>query len=513
MDKKKVVIITHYKVVSWLYSRLIPKIRKKFNCSVLLILPEGVEVPPIYEKVLMEEDDVIHVPEYAELIERFKHQRIDSEHELHIYEQKYDVKIIEDILLQERNFAEQTMTGSIRVSQDVVAGKKNEQIKSIILFYFNFFENLIGNYTVSMALVWPRSAWETVLGFVVLLRGVLVTYPYTAKGVGNLAYWADGLFANSIQIREKLQNQISSPSDEVMTEVTGRPDEFKHENLDKKNSPVALLKRLALIWINYFIYKYRDIRLRKKSKRRSPFISMKMEIDSFLYWKKFQSLCVKPSDNAFDGPYGLYVFQNEPEFSVQGRCKEFHDQLSIIKTIANSLPLGTMLFIKEHAWVGHRSLNFYQEILRYPNILMVSPSLPASKLIERATFLVSLNGTAIFEGATRGVPAAFFSRRSEFQSLENAFCFDDLISFGDWVHQVANHKIKTDVERSILSARKYVSAVKSISFDGTPLFFSGAGTVDDVEIEKSFNLLCDLLDFFQHNKPSFTHKITGLGNC
>ena len=513
MDKKKVVIITHYKVVSWLYSRLIPKIRKKFNCSVLLILPERAEVPPIYEKVLMEEDDVIHVPEFTKLNEHFKHKRTDSEQELQSFEQKYDVKIIEDILLQERSFAEQTMTGSIRVSQDVVAGKKNDHIKSTISFYFKFFENLIGNYTVSMALVWPRSAWETILGLVVLSRGVLVTYPYTAKGVGNQAYWADGLFANSIQIREKLQNQISSPSDEVTFEVAGRPDEFKHQNLDKKNSLVRLLKRLALIWVNHFIYTYRSIRLRKKSKRASPLLLMKMEMDSFFYWKKFQSLCVKPSNKALDGPYGLYVFQNEPEFSVQGRCKEFHDQLSIIKAIANSLPMGTMLFIKEHAWVGHRKISFYQEILRYPNILMVSPSVPASKLIEKATFLVSLNGTAIFEGATRGVPAAFFSRRSEFQSLENAFCFDDLISFGDWVHQVASHKIKTDVELSMLSARKYVNAVKSISFDGTPLFFSGAGKVDDVEIDKSFKLLCDLLDFFQYNKPSFTHKIIGLENC
>ncbi|MDC0476401.1 hypothetical protein OAN83_01240 [Alphaproteobacteria bacterium] len=507
MDKKKVVIITHYKVVSWLYSRLIPKIRKRFNCKVLLILPERVAIPEIYQKVLVEDDDVIHVPRFADLNEKFKHKSIRSEQDLYVYAKKYDVKIIEDILLQERIFAEQTMTGSARASKDAALGKQNGQLKSTILFYFEFFENLTDKYKILMALVWPRSAWETILGLVVLARGILVTYPYTAKGVGNLAYWADGLFANSIQIQKKLRNEVCDPSDELKTLVAGRPDEIQHENLDKKNSAPRLFKRLLLIWINHFIYKYRSIRLRKKFERRSPLLSMKMDIGSFFYWKKFQSLCVKPSDNVFDEPYGLYVFQNEPEFSVQGRCKEFHDQLSIIKSIANSLPLGTTLLIKEHAWIGHRKISFYQEILRYPNIMMVSPSVPASKLIKKATFLVSLNGTAIFEAATMGIPAAFFSRRSEFQSLENACCFDDLISFGEWVNQVANHKITTDVERSILSARKYVKVVKDNSFDGTPLFYSGAGTVDNVEIEKSFNLLCDLLDVFKQNKSSFTHKI------
>ena len=73
------------------------------------------------------------------------------------------------------------------------------------------------------------------------------------------------------------------------------------------------------------------------------------------------------------------------------------------------------LYIKEHAWIGHRSMEYYQELLRHPAIEMVSPTIPATDLVRHAVCIFSLNGSVIFEGSIFGIPCGYFSKGLSFQ--------------------------------------------------------------------------------------------------
>ena len=112
-----------------------------------------------------------------------------------------------------------------------------------------------------LSLVWPRSSWEAIIGVISNTFGVLVTFPYTSKGDGNLAYWADGMFANSIQIREAYRaEKAEAPFKLEERALPGRPPEFAHSNLSEYYNFHATMKRIIMGTFNRVIYSLKDIR-------------------------------------------------------------------------------------------------------------------------------------------------------------------------------------------------------------------------------------------------------------
>ena len=100
----------------------------------------------------------------------------------------------------------------------------------------------------------------------------------------------------------------------------------------------------------------------------------------------------------------------EPEFSVQGRSKEFSDQEAILKAIATSLPYGTKLVYKEHGTIGARSTSFYKRINHLPNVIMAHPSLRGIDLARNAICVLTFGGTVALEALNFGKPVIVFSK-------------------------------------------------------------------------------------------------------
>ena len=101
--------------------------------------------------------------------------------------------------------------------------------------------------------------------------------------------------------------------------------------------------------------------------------------------------------------YYLFPLHLVPESSVSGQAMYYSNILSTIRYIAFSLPIDTILYVREHpAAVGTRSNNFYKEIRKLPNVRLISYKVQASKLIEGCEAVITLTSTMGLEAALAG---------------------------------------------------------------------------------------------------------------
>ena len=106
-------------------------------------------------------------------------------------------------------------------------------------------------------------------------------------------------------------------------------------------------------------------------------------------------------------PYILLTLHRQPEASIDVLAHKLSNQLEAIKALVRSLPSDYTLLVKEHSnAIGDRSMAFYNAVARLPNTILIHPMVDSLSLIKSARFVLSATGTASFEAALLGVPAA-----------------------------------------------------------------------------------------------------------
>ena len=99
----------------------------------------------------------------------------------------------------------------------------------------------------------------------------------------------------------------------------------------------------------------------------------------------------------------LFPLHIQPEASTSVLATYFYDQLNTVKNIAFCLPLPYKLYVKEHPAVrGDRPINFYKELKRIPNVVLISPSENVKNLIKNSNGVITLTSTIGLEAALSG---------------------------------------------------------------------------------------------------------------
>ena len=108
----------------------------------------------------------------------------------------------------------------------------------------------------------------------------------------------------------------------------------------------------------------------------------------------------------------LFALHMEPERSLLLAAPFYTNQLETVKSIAKSLPIGYKLLVKEHfsqSIRGWREISFYKELLEIPNVSMIHPTVPISKLIPKSSLVISVGGTVSFEACFYEKPSIIFA--------------------------------------------------------------------------------------------------------
>jgi len=103
--------------------------------------------------------------------------------------------------------------------------------------------------------------------------------------------------------------------------------------------------------------------------------------------------------------YVLFPLHFQPEATTLVLAHLYEKQLTAIDIIAKSIPGDYLLYVKEHTTqLGHRTTQFYRDIIKYPNVRLIAPSTSTFELIRKAKTVICLTSTVGWEALLLGKP-------------------------------------------------------------------------------------------------------------
>ncbi len=96
--------------------------------------------------------------------------------------------------------------------------------------------------------------------------------------------------------------------------------------------------------------------------------------------------------------YLLYPLHYHPESSTSILSNAYLDEFDVIRNICFSLPVGTMLYVKDHiSAFGYPPINFYRKLASLPNVRILSPFENTKALIRNSAAVITLTSTVGYE--------------------------------------------------------------------------------------------------------------------
>lgn len=158
----------------------------------------------------------------------------------------------------------------------------------------------------------------------------------------------------------------------------------------------------------------------------------------------------------------LFLPTTEPEYTLDVQGWPFTDQASLVRSVAQSLPVDMLLLVKDHQlMVGPRSIDFYRRILKLPNVRLVDERISSQDLLRASKIVFTVTGTVALEAVCCGVPAMMFGRVF-INELEGVTVVRDLYELPAAIES-ALKGTEVDFDRS---ARAMLAAMYTCSFPG-----------------------------------------------
>lgn len=108
-------------------------------------------------------------------------------------------------------------------------------------------------------------------------------------------------------------------------------------------------------------------------------------------------------------PFVFFPLQFEPEMSILLNAPFDSDQIQIARRLAQSLPVGMYLYVKEHPlMVPYRPRRYYKELKRISNVRLIDPAISGFDLIRSGVLTANIGSSAGWEATILGKPVITF---------------------------------------------------------------------------------------------------------
>lgn len=191
-------------------------------------------------------------------------------------------------------------------------------------------------------------------------------------------------------------------------------------------------------------------------------------------------------------PFIYYPLHTEPEQSLGQISPEFFFQQAAIAALARDLPAGVKLAVKDVPMgCGRRPDNFYDQILRLKNVVILNLAIPGPEVIRRALGVATIAGTGGLEAALLGKPVISFGRHNPYNFLPQVMVVRDLGELPVYVRKMVAGGI--DAGAALASAERFIEAVRCAGFDMGRFDYFDLDTFDPAAPAAACRLLRDSL--------------------
>lgn len=127
-----------------------------------------------------------------------------------------------------------------------------------------------------------------------------------------------------------------------------------------------------------------------------------------------------------DGPFVYFPLQRVPEAAMLVRATSYLNQQGLAQAISASLPCGHKLVMKDHPKsVGYFPPGYYRKLLELPNTVVLDPRFSNSRILDRASLVVTIGGTLGLQQLMSNKPVVMFGRKF-YEILEGVVRVDDM---------------------------------------------------------------------------------------
>ena len=165
----------------------------------------------------------------------------------------------------------------------------------------------------------------------------------------------------------------------------------------------------------------------------------------------------------------IYVpLHNQPEMSTSSLGGQFRDQALLLECLANDLPTGWKIFVKENPRQGAyaRGPLFFHRLKRISQLQVLPSNANTHALSKNAQFVASVGGTAGWEAIRQGTPAMVFGA-AWYGSFEGVVQYEPGIDYQKLSECPVNHeKLEKDV--GALFSRSHEGVIEQLFFPLKP---------------------------------------------
>ena len=150
-----------------------------------------------------------------------------------------------------------------------------------------------------------------------------------------------------------------------------------------------------------------------------------------------------------------------PESTTFVKSPMHVDELSIIHAASKSLPVGWILYVKEHqAMIGERPLSFYRTVNRLYNVKLVQFDFydDPKPWISNSKGVLTISGSSAFEARMLGKPAAVFAHVA-YNVIPG---ITRIKSYHELSEVFRNFELYKSNDQDIIDCAKYLNVLKTV---------------------------------------------------
>jgi len=226
----------------------------------------------------------------------------------------------------------------------------------------------------------------------------------------------------------------------------------------------------------------------------------------------------KKIDESF--PFVFFPLHEEPEQILLMGAPFYTDQISVIRNIAKSLPIGYKLYVKEHPGMrafGWRKKSFYEKIMNIHHVRLLHSDVLSEEVIKKCSLVISIRSTPTLEAAFHKKPSICFYSELGYQTIPSIHVLKDIKELPKAIKQ----SLQKTVNLSDLS--DYVNWNKENGFEFlyeyyaravATKFKSNVGFLKDIQINSEIidSLLTDFADVYKKLGQEYIKKIKSFDN-